>query len=308
MKIKTIKKVLRAKIDDWIASIEDESVRKLVKEHTLVTGGSIASMLLQEPVNDFDVYFTNKKTVLAVAQYYAGKFNQANPGLYDIKIVDEDSSNFDKGRVTIKVASSGVASTTEAEPSAEYADTAEDEAVKQALDKTAKEPAGGEEDTKPKYRPIFLSSNAITLSNRLQIVIRFYGNPEEVHENYDFVHAMNYWRSANSELVTHKEALEALLSRTLVYKGSLYPIASIFRAKKFLLRGWNINAGQYLKMAFQISKLDLTDLEVLSEQLVGCDMVYMINAVETLRAAKEKDPNLQFDATYFSAVIDRIFG
>lgn len=308
MKIKTIKKVLRAKIDDWIESIEDEAVRKLVRKHTLVTGGAIASMLLQEPVNDYDVYFTNKKTVLAVADYYAKKFGEANPGLYEIKIVDSEPADLDKGRVTIQVVSSGVASTSEAQASEEYSENAEDEAVKQALDKTAKEQPGADDESKPKYRPIFLSSNAITLSNRLQIVIRFYGNPTEVHENYDFVHAMNYWLSDTSELVTHKEALEALLSRTLVYRGSLYPIASIFRAKKFLLRGWNINAGQYLKMAFQITKLDLTNLDVLTDQLTGCDMVYMTNAVEALRAAKEKDPDLQFDATYFATVIDRIFG
>ena len=177
--------------------------------------------------------------------------------------------------------------------------------INKALDIVKKD---ADVSNRPKYRPIFLSSNAITLSNKIQIVIRFYGNPTEIHENYDFVHAMNYWLSADDKLVTHTEALEALLARNLVYRGSKYPIASILRAKKFILRGWSINAGQYLKMAFQISKLDMENLDVLHEQLTGCDMAYMGMAVSALRDAKQKNPDLQFDATYFCEIIDRIFG
>ena len=48
-----------------------------------------------------------------------------------------------------------------------------------------------------------------------------------------------------------------LLARQLVYQGSKYPICSMIRTRKFLQRGWHINAGQYLKMAFQVSELDL---------------------------------------------------
>src|SRR4051812_30491998 len=74
VKAKTIKAVLRKKMDEWLASIEDEAVRKRVKNHTIVTGGCIASMLLREPVNDFDVYFTDYETALTVANYYVARF------------------------------------------------------------------------------------------------------------------------------------------------------------------------------------------------------------------------------------------
>jgi len=45
MKAKTIKKVLRAKIDQWLETIEDEAVRGLAAKNTIVTGGAIVSML-----------------------------------------------------------------------------------------------------------------------------------------------------------------------------------------------------------------------------------------------------------------------
>jgi len=65
-----IKKELNEKIAEWIATITDESVRDAVSNDTIITGGSIASMLMGDPVNDFDVYFRTKQTTLIVAEYY----------------------------------------------------------------------------------------------------------------------------------------------------------------------------------------------------------------------------------------------
>ena len=62
--------MLDAKLKEFAESITDEAVRELVLKNTIITGGSIANMLVGEPVNDYDMYFTNKETVLAVANYY----------------------------------------------------------------------------------------------------------------------------------------------------------------------------------------------------------------------------------------------
>lgn len=73
MKIKTITKCLDKKMDEWLLSIADESLRKMAKKDLIVTGGSIASMLLKEEVNDYDIYFKTKETCLAIAKYYVAK-------------------------------------------------------------------------------------------------------------------------------------------------------------------------------------------------------------------------------------------
>jgi hypothetical protein len=57
--------------------------------------------------------------------------------------------------------------------------------------------------------------------------------------------------------VLRAEALESILTKELRYVGSRYPLCSVIRTRKFLARGWTINAGQYVKMCFQISQLDL---------------------------------------------------
>ena len=52
LKSKTIKSVIRNKVNEWLASIEDEDLRKLCQKEAIVTGGCIASMLLGEEVNE----------------------------------------------------------------------------------------------------------------------------------------------------------------------------------------------------------------------------------------------------------------
>lgn len=303
-----IKRELTKKIDDWLSTIDNDAVYNAAKSDVIVTGGSIASMLLGEKINDFDVYFRTKSTTLLVAKYYVDEFNNANNletgddvNSCTPSVIEETLNNIkgdEEDRVVISIKSAGVAGEDQSEYN--YFEGLSEDATKDFAESLIEDTA---DDGKGRYRPVFLSQNAITLSNKMQLVIRFYGEPEKIHSNYDFIHAMCYWDHSNKELNLPAEALEALLSRTLVYRGSLYPIASIFRTKKFLERGWRITAGQQLKIMWQISEIDLTNFEVLREQLTGVDMAYMWQLIQALR---DVDPN-KINATYVATVIDRIF-
>lgn len=101
--------------------------------------------------------------------------------------------------------------------------------------------------------------------------------------------------------------MQALLARQLVYQGSKYPICSMIRTRKFLQRGWHINAGQYLKMAFQVSELDLRDLAVLEDQLVGVDSAYFLQLIAALQERQSADPDFQVTAPYLATIVDRLF-
>lgn len=328
MKTKTIKKVIEAKLRDWISSIKDEEVKSLVEKNTIVTGGCIASMLLKERVKDFDVYFKNKETALAVANYYVAKFNEANPNRknkigYSAQAYVLDCDNEEKlkaerlecrdaghllnltpGRVKIVIRSDGVAS----EKAEDLAEPFEDvyDKLDQA-DNTDGDDVDSLDDGKEKYRPVFLSANAITLSERIQIVVRFYGEPEQIHENYDFVHCTNYYDLGKKQLVLKPEALECILTKELKYMGSKYPLCSVIRTRKFIQRGFSINAGQYLKMLMQVSKLDLSNLSVLEDQLTGVDSAYFGIIIHALQSKLASDPNFKVDETYVGSIIDRIF-
>jgi len=329
MNQKIIKSILTKRIKDWASSIEDNKVRELVLRDTIVTGGAIASMLLNEDVKDYDVYFKTRETAIAVAQYYVQKFN-TNYGStkavvltkeiveesrkigniiprreslsdedYD-DLVEKETSNLDEDRIKIFIASSGVAADKEVE---EVLDKPFEDVVEEYSTLENKEDV----ENKSNYRPVFLSSNAITLTDKIQIIIRFFGSPEEIHKNYDFVHCTNYWTSSPNELVLNQPALLSLMNKELIYQGSKYPICSVIRTRKFLKRGFHINAGQYLKMCYQISHLDLNDISVLEDQLVGVDSAFFARLIDGLRSKKKSDPDFDITNDYIVEIIDRIF-
>ena len=73
--------------------------------------------------------------------------------------------------------------------------------------------------------------------------------------------------------------------------------------KKFLARGYTMNAGEVFKIMFQISLLDLRDIKVLEEQLIGVDVAYFSTLIEALRSVDPK----KLTSEYMNELIDRIF-
>jgi hypothetical protein len=295
MQTKTIQKNIRAKMLEWLNTIKDETLRGKINKSLLVSGGCITSMLLGEPVNDYDVYLSDIEVLHQLALYYA-------KGYTEIRVLDGRQK--EKLEETLKD---------------EYeSDNAVDMHNAYAISLRNLKPDqiklffeaknGGlrvNEDKKPEalnYSPIFFSPNAISLSNNLQIVLRFHGTPDEIHETFDFVHPTNYF-TMDGGIVTNKEALESIITKQLRYQGSFYPVTSIIRMKKFVKRGWNINAGEILKIAFQISELDLHNPDVLEEQLIGVDVAYFSVLIGILRGI---DPS-KLTSAYLNAIIDKVF-
>ena len=346
MKSKTIKQVLRKKFDEFLKSIDDKNVKALVKKNSIITGGSIASMLKGEEVNDYDVYFTNRETVLEVAKYYIKKFQSTHKSVYPRFFIMEepiggfpswvapdewdkvrDQKSFDKnakppeidpnGRIKIRIQSEGVAAEEDfkfdeqEEPNTASMTNLPDDGDLSGLPDDVKKMKKKDRkkwlkaQAKKPFRPVYISANAITLSDQFQLIIRFYGSPEEIHSNYDYAHCTCQWTSADSKLILPSEALECLLTNELRYKGSKYPLASIIRSRKFINRGMTINAGQYLKMCMQLNDMDLRDLSVLEDQLIGVDALYFAQMLADI--PDEKKINNQVDTGYLMDMINKYF-
>lgn len=305
MNSKNIKKHLKARIRNWMDSIEDEAVKKTISENVIVTGGALVSLLTGEPVNDYDIYFRNKEACVSVAAYYVNKWNKSHPDKPVTLKVDEET-----GKVSCFVSSKGIADENEEKKSdiSYNFDTMpeEDDAVGAEREPEEQKEPGGEE-SKEKYRPRFITSNAITLSDKIQIVTRFYGEVEDIHKNYDFAHCTCAWSSWNNELFLPQKALECIINKELYYVGSLYPLCSIIRTRKYLERGYHINAGQYVKMAMQLNGLDLTDVRVLEDQLTGVDTTYFQMMIDELKKHQEETGSDKVDTTYAMELINKLF-
>lgn len=302
MQIKTIEKNIKSKMNDWLETITDRKLADDLKNKILVSGGSIASMLLNEPVNDYDVYLMDMDICKRVAEYYSKniseisildgrqkenlikQFNEQNIHIDGIKPVDRNTSytislrnlKHDQIKLYFQGATGG---------------------------KKVNEDMPAE---KLKYTPLYFSPNAISLSDNLQIVLRFHGNAEQIHKTFDFIHATNYF-TFEEGLVRNLASIESILTKQLKYQGSLYPVTSIIRAKKFIKRGFNISAGEMLKIMFQISELDLSSPDILEEQLIGVDVAYFDLLITALRNKFESDKDFKISTEYFNALVDKIF-
>lgn len=293
MQIKTIKKVITRKLDSWLSTIADNKLREDVRKNLVVSGGSITSLLQNIEVNDYDIYIQDMDVLIRLATYYC-------PGIVlDGRKRDEYLASQDKSEEYLQ----------------EYG--FEDDSQLTVLYRTLKPdqvklqiPSGGrriplkavEGEEPAKYQASFLSQNAISLTDDIQIVLRFSGTVEQIHKTFDFIHATNYFTYKDG-VVTNIKALESIITKTLRYQGSLYPITSIIRIKKFLKKSWTINAGEMLKMMFQVSQLDLTNIDVIEEQLIGVDVAYFSTLVEILRGV-----NLEgMTAEYLNTLIDKVF-
>lgn len=287
MQKKTIAKAIKTKMESWLNSITDEKLREDVKKELLVSGGSIASMFLNEQVNDYDVYIQTVKTAERLAKYYTQGFPEIKVFTYSDRLEKDDSDEY----TNIKQV---------------FFENIKPEQVKLYLPELSGYKTSFLDENEGKYLPVFFSPNAISLSDNVQIVLRFTGDNKQVHKTFDFIHATNYF-TFEKGLVTNLEAMESLISKQLKYQGSLYPLTSVIRTKKFINRNWKINAGEYLKMLFQVSELDLTDFNVLEDQLCGIDVAYFAQLIEILRSNQERHPNFKLTSGYLNTIIDKVF-
>lgn len=140
---------------------------------------------------------------------------------------------------------------------------------------------------------VFETNNALTLKGDFQIITKFSGGPRQVVEKFDFAHAACYYDYASKELYVHPKTYQSIATKSLIYVGSEYPLASLFRVNKFIKRGWNISLGYLLKLVMDINKLMLSEPNVLKEQLEGIDIVYITNFLKDLKDG-EIDKNKLF--------------
>ncbi len=235
MKAIAIEKLLKGLSDNFLNSIKDEELREEVKNNFFIAGGCIPSMMLNEFVNDFDIYFTNEATALKIRAYYENTIlpgSNTHPS-YSVKI------DFPFTKVTYE-----------------------------------------EEVKKNSFLPLFISPQAITLTDKVQLITKFYGEPKDVVENFDWAHLKSYFKYP--KLFIHDSTYRLINEKELIYTGSKYPLSSFLRTRKYIKKGWTISAKESLKIALEMAKYDLTDLKVLRDQLMGVDPIYMLSVLKEI--------------------------
>lgn len=303
-KRKTIIRTISHKMNKWLESIADEPLRERVRRAYFVSGGAIASMLLGDLPNDYDVYMTDLEVARDLANYYLAELQKPEEGENasdkTSELVSKVEARIVDDRVRIMIKSAGVLDAEQGLDGYQYFEQLPVAEMDQYIERLRKKK---DKD----FHPAIATSNAISLHGGVQIIFRFVGTPDVVHKNFDFVHCLGYYHpnvhsfDDSSGLQITTATLESILTRELQYVGSMYPICSMFRIKKFVNRGWTITAGTMLKISWDISKLDLHIPSVLQEQLVGMDAAYFHQVICLLKEAGD------IDRTYLFEIVNRVF-
>jgi hypothetical protein len=201
MKANQVEKLLNGIFNKFLDSIQDELLRGDVAKDAFIAGGCIPSMLADEFVNDFDIYFADVLTLAKVQSYYLA-----------------------------------------------------------------------EEPNDVPFHVVLITKNAINLSDKIQLVTRFHGSPEEVVEKFDWAHIKSFFY--RGKLYLDKDVYRLIAEKELIYTGSDYPLSSMFRLRKYLKKGWNVSTQTMAHIALDITK-------VLSRKRV------VISDIDTFEKAEE---------------------
>jgi len=123
----------------------------------------------------------------------------------------------------------------------------------------------------------------ITDSNfSVQLICAEFGTPKEVIDKFDFTCCMAAW-SPTEGFTFGENFLKHTSQRRLVYNvASGYPICSLWRARKFIERGWKLSAIDCIKLALRINHLEMSNRKELKRQLLGIDTLFLKSLTDAL--------------------------
>ena len=93
MKSKQIEKLLLGVYNNFVASITDEDVKDIILKRSFISGGCIPSMLTDEWVNDYDVYFIYKSDIDKVRVYFENTHTREKEDKYHVNLITENAIN-----------------------------------------------------------------------------------------------------------------------------------------------------------------------------------------------------------------------
>jgi hypothetical protein len=159
---------------------------------------------------------------------------------------------------------------------------------------------------------VFSTKNALTYSfdtegkkGTIQLIKAFHGDINTIFEKFDFYCCMGSYQFSTSKFVLHDSFLKDIAQRRLTFNPATpYPLSSLIRVRKYIGKGYSIDAINLVKLALSIHKLDLNTYAILKEQLQGVDIILFKQLLEKLEHSKE-DP-YQFED--FVKWLDGLFG
>jgi hypothetical protein len=164
-----------------------------------------------------------------------------------------------------------------------------------------------------KFEKTYRTDVAITYARedglKIQAIImpNLIGLPaNEVIDRFDYSVCMGAYDFDTSSFVLGDTFLEHIAARELVYNvNGKYPIASLFRLRKYIRKGYTISGTESIKLALSINALHIQDYKQLKEQLEGIDTLFLKEMTDKLISPSYGEK--QYDFKEFMNLVQEIY-
>jgi hypothetical protein len=120
---------------------------------------------------------------------------------------------------------------------------------------------------------ISITENAITVflagngaSFKVQLITKYFGNPEDVTSKFDFEHCRAYFKWDQPMVINY----DLISQRRLVFNEKCSnPLSSIMRLHKFLSQGWSVKKEEILKIGKAVKSVDFSNEKDLADSIFG---------------------------------------
>lgn len=152
----------------------------------------------------------------------------------------------------------------------------------------------------------FKSENIIVQLIKIE---KLMGEPEDIINKFDYSVCMGAYDFKFDSFTLNKNFLKDLAARRLIFNiNSNYPLASLYRMKKYINKGYNISGGEIIKLGLSINNLRLETYSDLKEQLQGVDTLILKELTDVLMSDEYKNKKYNFEdfMTLINEYLDKV--
>jgi len=128
---------------------------------------------------------------------------------------------------------------------------------------------------------------------RVQLIKKLYGEPYKVISGFDFTICMAAYLPAINRIIIGDDFLYHLSGKELHYNIGNYPLASLWRARKYIEKGFKFPATELIKLALKMNEISIKSYRDLKEQLEGIDTLFLRELTDAL--LKKGDKKFEFE-------------
>lgn len=116
----------------------------------------------------------------------------------------------------------------------------------------------------------------------IQIIKKEVGEPEDMVDRFDFTVCQAIYDFKENKMIMVNRFLRDLAKKELIFTGSKYPLASLYRVKKYMEKGFHISGIELIKLALTVQNIDIDNEAELGEHIAGFDIMILRDLLNEL--------------------------